>query len=244
MSKHLLRLLMGSIGIVGLIGLLLVSTPAAFAASTVTDPTVVIAVDMTHQFKCVDGFTLNVGTSHAATIRTPCSTGRILQSQRVPLSRAQALHEGYIFLPSGHASQATITQFSNQLNKLMRAKQGKNSITPNVPCGSTRTYFADWYPGGDEIESSITWYKHSDCTTLTLDRSTVTGYSAHNPWYWNHNQYQGGWWGTGCPFIGTNSWYSTINAVYSTGYYFQTWIDASNCGPFDTQTYVNIGPLS
>jgi len=239
------------LSLLAVFGSQLVGLSSAHAASVSSDPLVVVAVDVTAQTRCALTKTMNLGSPYEFTVHQPCAEGTIIMSQNMPLSQAVATHKRYIRLPSSQASPTTWEQTDQAIESLMRSegasilKQlGKDNFLPQSPCGTSTHWIVNWYPDGDSITSGVQYYKYSSCTNIALDYSSVQGFTSYHALWWDHDQYASGWWGTGCPFVGTNYHSHDINSNQPVGYYFEPWLKDNACiwgeGTF---WYTNIGPL-
>jgi hypothetical protein len=253
MKIRLHSLLALCFSLLALFGSQLVGFSPAHAASVSTDPLVVIAVDVTAQSNCNLTKTVNLGHSHAYTVHRPCVPGTIMMSQVVPLSHAVATHERYVRLSSSHASLEVLEQTDRAIENVMtsvgviiRQSSGKEiSAIPQIPCGTYSTISVYWYPDSDSLASGVRYYKYQNCTNIAIDNSSIHGYTSPNALWWDHDQYASGWWGTGCPYIGTNDLGHDINSTQPAGYYFEPWVKNSQCIPeVGTFWYTNIGPLN
>jgi hypothetical protein len=230
----------------------LVGLSSARAASISSDPLVVIAVDVTAQTRCTLTKTVSLGHSHVFTVHRPCAAGTIIMSQDVLLSQAITAHKSYVQLPSSHASQAVWKQTDQVIENLMRSegatlrKQSGRGIPsiPQIGCGTSGEFYTNWYPDSDHLAAWVIYYRYQDCSTIAIDSAGVIGFTSSNGLWWDHNQYASGWWGTGCPYIGTNNLQRDINSNQPSGYYFEPWVKNSQCIPgIGSWWDINLGPL-
>ncbi len=110
------------------------------------------------------------------------------------------------------------------------------------------TKYFSWTDNGktDHYEGDIFYLINSDCTQVTLLSAYITYTSTPGfvSW-WDHNQYAGGWWGTGCPIVSQTGNTSYLNSNgWQAGYYFQEYLSDNGCNIWSEHTYyTNLGPL-
>lgn len=219
---------------------LLVSSSVILAASPSTDPMVAIAVDVTFQGTCMNTVIFDVGTPHQSTVHYPCTAGSIMRNESVHLSHALQLHKRYVLLPSLHASAAIWKQTTFQIEALIesewrsiRYSSHQHNVVPYLTsCGKTNSASRAWSAGYTALFSYVAFMRNSDpnCNKLSLNfRKLQLNGSESTILWWDHDQYQGYWWGTGCPQItSAGSSFSSNNTV-DAGYYYENWVKDNPC---------------
>ncbi len=227
------------------VSVLVEQSSAVYAMNASANISVVIATDATNLGgPCTE----SLGSTHI-----PCPAGTVIGSKVIHLAEAIAQHEPYAVWPSTSATQITWQRMRIQLFRVMQEKgqkflqsSKKTNILPLIACGTTSTlqppFVVSWHPFGDgSMTSREQFYKTSDCKNVTLETASIVVNTPcqFNACYWDHDQYQGGWFGAGYPCLCQRTTYShSVDQNWTPGYYYETWL-------YDGQyyTYVNIGPI-
>lgn len=110
------------------------------------------------------------------------------------------------------------------------------TVSPTTACGHTGSVSANWYPysNGTHYYSTITFYKTSDCTTASFDRSTIQvinrGPSRNPPdgyWpQWTYDLYAGRSYGVpGCPALNqVATFWHGVGQAAPVGYGYEQWV--------------------
>lgn len=223
-------------------------------ASTKTDPIVAIAADVTQQEHCMITFHINIGTPEASSTSQNCPLGSIIRSKYVSLSFARAHHELYIVLPLGQVSSSVQHQFNDSITQLMEKKgqelrqSSPKLVHPNTGCGQQSSAGGTWGYGifgyNTSYYSQVDYFRTSDCNFVTIQQASITVYG-DGAGAWNYDKYQGHTYGVpGCPWLngGGSYYHHSINQQADPNYYYETWLDASQC--YGNQAYTNLGPLT
>jgi hypothetical protein len=171
----------------------------AHASSESANPLVVVANDVTNQTGYrFEVFNANIDTAFASTTQVRCPAGTLITTKILPLSQASTLHEPYVVLPSSQTTASVREKAVQEIQRLLQAKgdslHSKNSLDhPLTQCGhagSASLYWAD--TPGDDFYSTITFYKSSDCTTVSFDTATIRTYTSIGRGdYWVEDLYGG-----------------------------------------------------
>lgn len=228
---------------------LLSENVTAQAAHLPGDPLVIIDADVTNLYgPCTEVFQANIGTKEETTTRIFCPPGTLLKSEIVHQSQAVAKHEPFVIAPSPNASAAekrrTWLQFQQLDEAKTRAHQqslSKAALHPLVQCGQPGAFYTFWWTSDNtELESYISYYKSTDCSTVAFDTSWIQYLyqGDNNPeyWDWEMDKYAGHIYrpGAGCPYYLTP--YLNYRASYfvgttaAPGYYYENWITWAGCG--------------
>ncbi len=165
-----------------------VNGSVAFAASSSSDPMVVIARDVTPLAQCQRMEAIRKpGTVSFSSIKySACPAGTLIRTYVVPLSEAKAQHEEYILLPATE----------DQIQHLVSAKAPRQSsaVRPFSFCINVEKFTSTSWTfsaNGDSGTTGVDWNTNSDCTLVfnwTKAKMTNCG-SPCAPTSWGSSQY-------------------------------------------------------
>ena|SRR5579872_1272893 len=201
-----------------------------YAAPTTADPLVLIAVDATNP-SCEEVFMANINTPFESTRRIHCPAGTVMRSAIVHRSQAIAEHKSFVVLLSSQMSLALRRQVQQMMRvegrRLLQLAMEKVNI-PLTGCGQSGSDTVyNWQPDGvypPTLTSTEQFFKTSDCQHVILEVAKVYVNYSYCPYSWNHDQYQGGWFGVpGDPTLNQGSTYShSVDQTWDAGWSYET----------------------